>query len=311
MREIGRGRHIDLKSPRGYYLDYSRCADPRGPVDGDGLPLSRGDRTAHEPGEVARYALGNLEIYLEGGNKSRRDRFERAATWLTDNMEFVPGSFGGWAMPDPPGAFQGSLASGWFSGAVQAECVSVLVRASLLLGVGRAIEAAREAFPCFRTPVEEGGLLREVGEEGHEGAVESLALVEEYPMPDRPSMGLSGHVRAVWSIFDCWRATGESEAERLLERCVQGADFVLDRYDVGHWTRADLDSTWRGTRLSSRDGIAEQALMMEIIRDMTGRSAFGDAARRWRQYAGSLRSSARAALARLAFAVANPGAPAG
>jgi len=311
MRAVGRGRHIDMRSPRGYYLDYSRCADPRGSVDVDGLPLSRGDRAAHHPGEVARYALGNLEIYLEGGNESRRDRFERGARWLAESMEFVPGSFGGWAMPAPPRAFQGSLASGWFSGAVQAECVSVLVRASLLLGVERAIEAAREAFPGFRTPAEEGGLLREVGEGGHERAVESLALVEEYPMPERPSMALSGHARAVWSIFDYWRATGDSEASSLLERCVEGTEFVLDRYDTGYWTRADLDSTWRGARLSSRGGIAEQALALETLRDMTGRRAFGEAAGRWRRHAASLRSRARASIQRLAFGRANPGAPAG
>lgn len=310
MREIRRGKHIDMTSPRGYYVDYSRWADPSGPVGGDGLPVSRVDRATRDPGEVARYALGNLEIYLERGNESRRDRFERATRWLADNMEFVPGSFGGWAMPDRPGAFLGRLASGWFSGAVQAECVSVLVRASLLLGVSGAIEAAREALPAFRTPVDEGGFLREVGEGGQEGGVESLALVEQYPMSERPSMALLGHVRAVWAIFDYWRATGDTEARRLLDRCVQGTEFVLDRYDVGYWTRADLDPAWRGDRLPSSTGIAEQALVMEILHDMTARSAFSEAGGRWRRYAASPRSRLRASVLRAVFRVANPGAPA-
>jgi hypothetical protein len=309
MRQAGRGRHIDLKSPRGYYLDYSRWADPGRRLDEQGLPLSRVVRAAHDPGEVARYALGNLEIYLEGGSGSRRDRFERAAVWLAGNMELVPGSFGGWAMLDPPRAFRGDLAPGWFSGAVHAECVSVLVRASLLLGVKGAIEAAREAFPAFRTPVEEGGLLREVGERGHEGAVESLVLVEEYPMHERPSMALAGHTRAVWSIFDYWRATDDAEASSLLERCAQGTEFVLERYDVGYWTRADLDPAWRGSRLLSPGGLAEQALAMAVLHDMTGRRAFADASRGWRRHAASTASRARAALGRLAFGLANPGAP--
>jgi hypothetical protein len=311
MREVTRGRHIDLKSPRGYYLDYSRSADPSGPVDDGGLPVSRRDRATHDPGEVARFALGNLEIYLEGGSESRRDRFERAAAWLAENMEFVPGSFGGWAMSDPPRAFRAGLAPGWFSGAVHAECVSVLTRASLLLGLKGAIEAARDAFPAFRTPVQDGGLLREVGEEGHEGAVESLALVEEYPMPERPSMTLSGHTRAVWSIFDYWRATNDGEASRLLERCAAGAEFVLDRYDTGYWVRADLDPAWRGVRLSSPEGLAEQALGAAILADVTGLRAFRDASRRWRGYAASPAARARAALERLSFALRNPGAPRG
>jgi heparosan-N-sulfate-glucuronate 5-epimerase len=309
MRATRRGRHIDTTSPRGYYFDYSPCADPRGPVGEDGLPLSRGGGRTCNPAEVARYALGNLEVYLGGGSEARRDRFERAAAWLADHMEFVPGNFGGWAMPDPPAAFRGRLSPGWFSGATQAECVSTLVRASLLLGLRGAIEAAREAFPAFRTPVEEGGLLREVGERGHEGAVESLAVIEEYPMPGRPSMALSGHARAVWSIFDYWRATGDGEAERLFERCVRGTEFVLDRYEVGRWARADLDSGWRGRRPASSAGMAEQALALRVLADLTGRSAFEQAADRWRGYAASPWLRLRATIAATVFALANPGAP--
>jgi hypothetical protein len=185
----------------------------------------------------------------------------------------------------------------------------VLVRASLLLGVKGAIEAAREAFPAFRIPVEEGGFLREVGESGHEIALESLAIIEEYPMPERPSMTLTGHARATWALFDYWRATGDREAESLVARCAGGAEFALDRYDVGYWARADLDSAWRAPRLSSRDGIAEQALVMTILRDLTGRSAFGEASLRWRRYEQSVAARTRAALGRIAFALTNPGAP--
>lgn len=309
MRETARGRHIDLTSPRGYYVDCSRWADPSGPVDGDGLPVGRRGEP-HVPGDVARYALGNLGIYLEGGNRSRRSRFERGARWIADNMELVPGSFGGWAMPEPPRAFAGHLESGWFSGAAHAECVSVLVRASLLLGLPGALEAARSAFPAFRTPVDDGGLLREIGEEGHEATVESLAIIEQYPMPDRPSMVLLGHVRAVWAIFDFWRATDDSAARRLLDRCVSGTEFILDMYDLGYWARGDLDSAWRGVRLSSATGIAEDALGLTILHEMTGRSAFGEAARRWRRYAASPRSRVRASFLRSAFRLTNPGAPA-
>lgn len=299
-----------MTSPRGYYLDLARWSDPRGPVDADGLPVSRVDGETHDPGEVARYALGNIELYLERGSESRRDRIERAAVWLANHMEFVPGSFGGWAMPDPPRALGGELAPGWFSGAVQGECVSVLVRASLLLGVPRALEAAREAFPAFRTPVDEGGFLREVGEKGHhEGAIESLAFIEQYAMPERPSMDLLGHVRAVWGILDYRQATDDDEARRLLERCVSGTEFVLDRYDLGYWTRRDLDTAWRGARLPSPAGILDEAVALEIIYEMTGRDAFAEAARRRRGYGASARRRLRASLLRAAFRLGNRGAP--
>jgi len=123
-------------------------------------------------------------------------------------------------------------------------------------------------------------------------------------------MTFPGHTRAVWAIFDYWRATGDAEASRLLERCARGAEFVLDRYDTGYWARADLDPAWRGARLSSPDALAEQALGAAILADVTRRSVFSDASERWRRYGARAASRARAALARLAFALANPGAPA-
>jgi len=310
MREVGRGRHIDLTSPRGYYLDYSRWADAAGPTDAAGLPVRLAGAAERSPRHVARYALGNLELYLEGGSESRRNRFASAARWITDNMEFVPGSFGSWAMPDPPAAFRGDLEPGWFSGSAHAECVSVLVRASLLLSLSGAIEAAAEAFPAFRTPVAEGGLLREVGEAGHEGAVDSLAIVEEFPMADRASMVLLGHVRALWAIFDYARASRDDAARRLFDRCTSGLEFLLHRYDLGFWTRLDLDARWRGPRLSSPAGIAEQALSLRIVHQMTQRTAFSDAGARWSRYAESAGPRLRASVQRLAFRLANPGAPA-
>lgn len=309
MRGPGRGRHIDLTSPRGYYLDYSGWADPAGPTGAAELPVRRRGDADRLASHVARYALGNLELYLENGSESRRDRFERSARWIADNMEFVPGSFGGWAMPAPPRALRGRLEPGWFSGSTHAECVSVLVRASVLLSLPGALEAAAEAFPAFRTPVTEGGLLREVGEAGHEGAVDSLAIVEEFPMADRASMVLLGHVRALWAIFDYARASRDDTAWRLFDRCASGLEFLLDSYDVGFWTRHDLDAGWRGTRLSSLAGIAEQALSLDVLHQMAHRPAFSDAGKRWSGYAMSAGPRLRASARRWAFRLANPGAP--
>ncbi|MCK4410116.1 MAG: hypothetical protein KAW67_08525, partial [Candidatus Eisenbacteria sp.] len=153
------GRHIDLSSPRGYYLDYSHLAGSEPDCDDRGVPVVRvrGGGRACSPSLVARSALGNLEVYLESGSAERRDRFEFLSRWLIESMEILPGSFGGWSMPEVPRGLRGELPQGWFSASAHAECTAVLVRAISLLRQEGAVGAARRAMGAFYTSVEDGG----------------------------------------------------------------------------------------------------------------------------------------------------------
>lgn len=307
MRRPQRGKHVDVEAPRGYYIDFSSFADLRGPVDRSGLPSSPGGPSGRSPSPavVARYALGNLEVYLGNGSSVRRDRFEAAARFLIDDIEVVPATLGGWAMPDAPRTYRGLLPSGWFSGGVQGECVSVLARAASLLGVAGALETARTALAAFSAPVADGGLLREIGDEGEEGGLETLAFIEEYPIEGRPVLNLSGHVRALWGIHDYEVVTGDSGAASLFERCVRGLEFELDRFDLGYWTRPDLDAGRRGIELSSAAGIREHILQMNVMHDLTGREVFKATAHRWGRYAADWKTRGTVSLKRLAFWAAN------
>lgn len=300
MQRPERGRHVDITSPRGYYIDFSTHADSRGPAGRPGL--GRSGRGAHRPTScplaTARYGLGNLELYLGSGSPARRDRFEDAAKSLIDEIEIVPATFGGWAAHSAPPAYKDLLPQGSFSGGTQGECISVLARAASLLGVPRAIETARTAVGAFSTPVADGGLLREVGDEGEEGGLASLAFIEEYPLEDRPVLDLSGHVRAIWGIYDYARVANDGAAETIFDRCVRGLEFELDRFDLGYWTRSNLDAR-RSVQVSTVRAIREQILQMEVMHDLTGRPAFQAAARRWRGYASDWRLRTRIRLREL------------
>ena len=226
-----RGRHVDLSSPRGYYLDYSAWADAGDPWHGSAPHAdgAAGTRPVPSPSHVARWALGNLELYLGNGNAGRRDRFEAGARWLVDNIEVIPGGFGGWAMGAPPEAFAEHLRPGWFSGAVHAECIATLMRAASLIQADEALDVARTALGGFGTPVEDGGFLREVGGAGHEGGLDSPIFLEQYPMAARRSMVLAGHARAILALFDCVLLTGDFSTRTLFDRSVRGlSSFSTD-----------------------------------------------------------------------------------
>ena len=302
------GRHIDLSSPRGYYLDYSHMAVCEPERNERGVPVVRvrGGGRVCSPLLAARAALGNLEVYLENGNSQRRERFSSLARWLVDSMEILPGSFGGWSMPEVPRALRGELPQGWFSASAHAECIAVLVRAVSLLRQEGAIEAARRAMGAFYTSVEDGGFLREIGEAGDEGGVESLAFIEEFPVPEAPRMVLGSHIKSIWAMFDYLNVDDDPGARILLNRCVGGLAFALDRFDLGYWTSTSLNG--RRVRPASSQRHSTHVLMMDVLHQMTGNDVFAESARRWGGYARNSRNRARAKLERARAALANAGA---
>lgn len=303
MRQLSAGRHVDPRSPRGYYVDHSRLSDPRGPVDAHGLPAlpSPAEGHTHSPLDVARYGLGNLELYLESGSIERRDRFERAARFLIESIEVVPSTFGGWAMPPAAGPYRELLPSGRFAAGAQGECVSALVRASQLLGVEDAMETARTAVAAFATPVADGGFLREMGESGAGVGIDSPAFLEEYPMEDRPVMDLSGHLRGLLGVHDYCQACDDRSASSLRDRCVRGLSFVLERFDLGYWTRDDLDGLRDRVNVSSMASLREHVLHMSVLAELSDDDSLRESGLRWRAYAGDPACRLRALAGRVAL----------
>jgi hypothetical protein len=297
MRRVSGGRFVDIESPRGYVIDHSGLA--LGWTDSE-LPPT--------PGLLARVALGDLELYLGRGTPSRRDRFARAADRLVRSVEMIPGGFSGWAMPRPPAAYQDELDEGWFSGSVHAECVAVLVRAKSILGDDDALECARAAFGGFETPVEEGGFAREIAEAGAESGLASALFIEAFPV-SRPSLNLLGHTTAMLAVHDYGRLTQRDRAADLFERCAAGLDHTLERFDAGGWSLVDLDDRWRGTHLAAGRRHREHILHLEELARLSSRGAFGETAARWREAGARTPFVLRARTRRLAFRIANPGAP--
>jgi hypothetical protein len=304
---ISQGRHADFTSPRGYYLAYSHIAASDLSCNDGGVPVVRikGGEKVCSPTLAARAALGHLELYLENGSPDHRERFRCLSQWLVDSMEILPGSFGGWSMPEVPRALRRELPQGWFSASTHAECVAVLVRGAALLRLDGALDAARRACGAFHTTVEDGGFLREIGEAGDEGGVESLAFIEEFPIPDAPRMVLASHVKAIWAMVDYVNVGDDPGAGALLERCIGGLVFSLDRFDLGYWTCGHLGG--RRARPASLERHRTHVLMMQTLHRMTGEEAFEAAAERWRGYANDSRSRARASLERARAAIAGVG----
>jgi len=302
---------VDEASPRGYVLDYSDLVDAIGPDDDCGLPLTTtlaGPRQS--PAALAKYGLGSLELYLRTGNPARRAAVETVARWLIENNEEIPCGFLGWPMPVVPRAYARDLPEHWFSGEAHAECISLLSRASALLGVDGADETVRRAVGGLWTPIDDGGLARELGEGGAEGGLESALFVEQFPMEDRPSLVLGTQLRAMTALRDTSlpHSLGPDEGVRAtLGRMERGLTHVLDSYDTGYWSRFDLDERWRGTPLASPLRHGEHVLQLERHARLSGNGLVAATASRWRRYAAHAGLRRRAWWGRLGFWIANRG----
>ncbi|MBD3348760.1 MAG: hypothetical protein GF400_06150 [Candidatus Eisenbacteria bacterium] len=304
MCRAARGRYVDPGSPRGYYVDYSYLAGSTGGRDGGGLPelRARVDGIERSPLDVARFGLGNLELYLSTGSAARREGFERAAAWLIENIETVPASFGGWAMHPAPPPYRSELPTGRFAAGAQGECLSTVVRAQVLLGLPRAGDVARNAFAAFTAPVEDGGFLREVGDPAGEAGVETPVFLEEYPIEGRPVMNLSGHMRGMLGVYDYWRASRDEAAGSMWRRSLSGLRFVLDRYDLGYWTLDDLDGGRGRLNVTTVSSLREHVLHLSVLSDLAADATLRTAADTWREYLRSPLRGPRALRARLSRA---------
>jgi heparosan-N-sulfate-glucuronate 5-epimerase len=212
------------EAPRGYYIDLSvKASAPSWPPEW----LQAPEQQLHVA--TVQWTLGAWERYVAGEGEEWRAAAIEGAAYLLETQQKEGRYRGGWLhwfpMPhtyrlDPP----------WTSSIAQGEAASLFVRLYAETGEERYAEAARLSLEPMRVPVKEGGDLAEIGD---------LPFFEEYPtLP--PSMVLNGNIFALWGFHDVAHGLGDSEASDWFDAGVDGLAGILDRYDLGYWSRYDL-----------------------------------------------------------------------
>jgi hypothetical protein len=169
----------------------------------------------YNPVTVAQYALwGCFMPWTRTGDPSLLREFLKQADWLVQSQ----GDRGEWAFDYAVPARR--LAAGWVSGMGQGQATSVLIRASLLTGETRFLDAARKAVDSMLRPLSEGGAL---------STDESGTWLEEYP-EDPPSHVLNGLVFAWWGLYDYLHAAKDARADQVLGAVDRTLLANIDRY---------------------------------------------------------------------------------
>jgi len=276
-----------------YYMDFSRKADYHGHHDAAGIPMLdyHGQiGLQYNPIAVAQWALGNYNLFVQGGDEGRRKKFLMASDWLLDHLE--PNARGVWVWNhDFDWEYRTRLIAPWHSGLAQGQGISVLVRAFLETGDAHYLAAAQKAFGSFLKLTDEGGVSF-VDQNGD-------VWFEEYIVAP-PTHILNGFIWAAWGVYDYYLATKSEVALELWRRAVQTLKFNLSNYDLGFWSLYELSGTML-PMVASRFYHRLHVVQLRVMHKLTGESTFADYADKWESDSRSRGNRTRALCYKSAF----------
>lgn len=257
------GPQLDLTAVRGYFVDLTAKTDAPSAARAEFLP----------PAALAQLALGWWERSLAGDARAR-ERFEAICGLLTQRAQVCPdGLRWSYSMAVP----KYRVHPPWFSAMAQGQVASVFVRAFVATGDERWREAALEATRPLLAE-RETDIVAFTGK----GPV-----LEEAPGEPRGHV-LNGWIYALWGLWDVAMGLEDAAARARFEESTACLAAMLDRYDVGYWTRYSL-YPHRIADLAKPFYHRLHTTQATVMYRLTGRHEFEQAAVRWKRYDEPLR----------------------
>lgn len=182
-----------------------------------------------------------------------------------------------WRWPYPVGVPKYNIDPPTYSALAQGQIASTFVRAHLATSNSRYAEIALAAVrPLVR---EDGSDLVSLTRAG--------PVLEETPSSP-PSHILNGWIFGLWGLWDVAIGIGHDAAWRTYNGSLSCLRQMLDRYDVGWWTRYSLYPHLLPD-LAKPFYHRLHIDQVEVLYRLTGFNEFRSAARRWRAYDNHIR----------------------
>ena len=245
----------------------------------------------YNPNAIAQLGLGFYDLYLDDPQDEYRQQVLINAEWFMDHGRRVKDDVLLWEYTFP---FEGKqkMKAPWRSALAQGQAISLLLRAYRLTEDNRFLDAVHHGYNAFRYE----GLK-------HEGGVisksDGYTWLEEVII-NPPNHILNGFVWALWGVYDYARFFNDTHAGRLYDSCLVTLEKHLPRYDLGYWTRYDLEPP-KPTRIVSRYYHNLHIVQMEGCYNITNKPIFNDYAKKWSKYMESFFCRNRALFEKIYF----------
>ena len=245
-----------------YYLDMSDvlAREIRG-FEKD-IPVTyHGNLKYHNPVTVSFYALHLYDRYLLEKDELQAEIFLKQARWLQAQHQAE-----GFIYPIPVPRYAAN--PGWKSAMAQGLAISVFTRAFNLTHEAVYQEAALQAAEILSKPIETG--CASFDEDG-------LPFLEEVAV-NPPAHILNGAIFALWGLYDLELISNAFQPfkDLALKRLIK----ELPRYDLGYWSRYDLQYEVP----ASRGYHLLHIVQLEVLYELTGEPVFRYYAEQWRGY---------------------------
>lgn len=256
-----------------YYIDFTNKTKYDVLFDSMGIPmLNYYGKTGikYNPTAICQYGLGMLQVYQNIRGEETYLKFIKQADWLVENQKIKANDMGVWEY-DYSGEVYGLKSPFWISAISQGLGISLLLRAYVLTGDQKYMEASNKAFKSFLYNVDNGGVVNR----DNEGSI----FLEEVPT-EKVSGILDGFIYAIFGVYDYSIITGDEKAKEIFEDSLRTLENRLPNYDMGFWSRADLHKE-KPKMIASVFYHRLHVYQLKVLYEITGRRIFLDYSKKW------------------------------
>lgn len=218
----GIGKVYSTSEIKGYYNDLTEKVLKDKNTNGVKIPtikIENGEEILF-PIAIFQYGLGAYDLYLIYKKEVYLKKFQCCVQWAVENQE----ENGGWKN------FTHISPSHPYSSMAQGEGISLLLRGYKEFGDERYLGAAGNALKFMLKDIEEGGTTKYINNE-----------VYFYEFTDKPVV-LNGWIFSVFGLIDYLLVVPDERVRKIYNLSIETMINNLERFDVGYWTKYDIDS---------------------------------------------------------------------
>jgi len=183
---------------------------------------------SYNPVTIGLQGMRYFQKYKREGDHNNFNIFISHAKWLAKNINID----GAWIFSHDKKIGKYNLRAPWVSSLSQGLGISVLTRAYHETNDEMYLASARKALKPFNKNIREGGVT----------TTNSFGnFYEEYPLKENPTHVLNGFISSLFGLYDLYLYDNNKEAKRLFDQGIETLKNILPLYDLGCWTRYDLN----------------------------------------------------------------------
>lgn len=216
---------------------------------------------------IFQYGLAAYDLFLKTHNEIYKSKLIACADWALENQQ----DDGAWVTfaynnPEAP-----------YSSMAQGEGISMLIRAAIVTGNKKFIDAVIKAKDFMLKSISEGGTTEYNGEN-----------VIFYEDTDNPVI-LNGWIFSLWGLYDYCKYFGDDESNDILQKTLDTLKRKLPDFDAKYLSKYD-----DGKNICSPFYHKLHIAQLNTMYDLFGDSIYKDVVDKWERYQNSFWKRKRA-----------------